>query len=390
MTAPPAPRWWSSCQHLRSFALATDLPLPPSMGKSKPATITDVARVADVSLGTVSRVLNNYADVNAEIRARVLSAARELNYSRLRQRRAAPGGDGGAPVGNIAIIFFGMEDTLAHLPVIGAALQGIEHALAAHGRNIMLGNVPRGDRVPPFLAERRVDGLILKGPNQGLLPPESECELLSHICRLPHVWMMGRLSNARGDHCNFDTAAAARLVVQHFRRKGHQRIAFMNPKPGQTQFERLRIGFFAAAAEFGCEATLLESERTEPPVWPLPATTVQDKVNALVDRWMKLPAKTRPTGVFVPSDRTGVQLYSALERRSLRVGADLSVVSCNNEQSLLMDLHPQLTSVDVQAEYIGRRTVDQLLWRMRHRDDPLTVQVLVEPTLIERESVAAL
>lgn len=359
------------------------------MSKTKPATITDVAKAADVSLGTVSRVLNNYADVNADIRTRVLNAARMLNYSRLRQRRSSPA-SGVAPVGNIAIIFFGMEDTLAQLPIIGAALQGIEHALAGIGRNIMLGNVPRGDRLPPFLAEKRVEGLILKGPNQGLLPPESECELLANIYRLPHVWLMGRLPNARGDHCNFDTDAAGRLVVEHFRAKGHRRIAFLNPKPGQTQFEKLKTGFFSAAAHTGCEASLLESERQEHLAWPLPAITMQENVNLLVERWAKMPLRSRPTGVFVPSDRTAVQLYSALERRDLRTGRDISVISCNNEQSLLMDLHPALTTIDVHAEYVGRRTVDQLLWRMRHREAPLSMQVLIEPTLVERDSVVSL
>ncbi len=361
------------------------------MTKNKPATITDVAKAAEVSLGTVSRVLNNYADVNAEIRTRVLNAARLLNYTRLRQRRVVTqAADGGPPVGNIAIIFFGMEDTLAHLPVVGAALQGIEHALATHGRNIMLANVPGGDRVPPFLAERRIEGLILKGPNQGLLPAESECELLANIYRWPHVWLMGRLPNAQGDHCNFDTDAAARLVVQHFRAKGHRRLAFMNPKPGQTQFEKLKTGFFAAAAQAECEPLLLESERHEQLMWPLPATTVQEKVNELVDRLCRLPVKSRPTGVFVPSDRTAVQLYSALERRDLRAGRDISVISCNNEQSLLMDLNPVPTSIDVHAEFIGQRTVDQLLWRMQHRDTALSVQILIEPTLVERDSVVSL
>lgn len=360
------------------------------MAKNKPATITDVAKAADVSLGTVSRVLNNYADVNAEIRTRVLNAARMLNYSRLRQRRAPMGADGAAPVGNIAIVFFGMEDTLAHLPVVGAALQGIEHSLATFGRNIMLASIPRGDRVPPFLAERRIEGLILKGPNQGLLPPESECELLANVYRWPHVWLMGRLPNARGDHCNFDTGAAGRLVVEHFRSRNHRRIAFVNPKPGQTQFEKLKSAFLAAAAQLDCEATLLESERHDHFVWPLPATTQQENVNALVDRWTRLPMKTRPTGVFVPSDRTAVQLYSALARHDLRVGRDLSVVSCNNEQSLIMDLNPLPTTIDVHAETIGRRTVDQLLWRMRHRDEPLSMQVLVEPTLVARDSVVTL
>ena len=58
-----------------------------SMPKKQRMTITDVAKAANVALGTVSRVLNNHADVNAEIRARVLAAARALNYTRIRQRR---------------------------------------------------------------------------------------------------------------------------------------------------------------------------------------------------------------------------------------------------------------------------------------------------------------
>lgn len=357
------------------------------MASKKPVTITDVARAAEVSLGTVSRVLNNAADVNADIRARVLSAARSLNYARLRQRRAMPLSPSGAPVGNVGMIFFGMEDTLAHIPVIGAALQGIEHALAEHRRNIMFANVPNGDRIPPFLAENRVEGLIIKGPNQGLLPSESQCELLANIYRWPHVWVMGRLANARGDHVNFDTDTAGRLAVQHLHEKGHRRIGFFNPKPGQTQFEKLKTAFFSAASHVSVDASLLEIEPQDRLTWPLPATTLQENVNALLDRWARLPAKSRPTALFVPSDRTAVQLYAAAERRDLRIGTDLSVISCNNEQSLLVDLKPALTTIDVQAEFVGRRAVDQLLWRMRNREPSLSVQVLVEPTLVVRESV---
>jgi DNA-binding LacI/PurR family transcriptional regulator len=360
------------------------------MLKKTKVTITDVARAANVALGTVSRVLNNHADVNAAIRARVLETARALNYTRIRQRKVSRDRTNGAVVGNIAMIFFGMEDTLAQLPVVGAALQGIESALSAHGRNLMIASIPKGDRVPPFLLEKRIEGLILKGPNQGLLPGEAECELLSHIYRWPHVWLMGRLANARGDHCNFDTDVAGRLAVEHFAAKGHARIAFFNPKPGQSQFEKLKNAFFNTATRLGCEASLLESEPADKLEWPLPATTLQLKVNALVDRWAAQPVKKRPTALFVPADRTAVQLYQAMERRDVRVGTDVSVISCNNEQSLLADLHPALTTVDVHAEATGRRAVDQLLWRIAHPMDSLPVQVLVEPTLVERDSVAAL
>ena len=49
------------------------------------------------------------------------------------------------------------------------------------------------------------------------------------------------------------------------------------------------------------------------------------------------------------SDRTAVQLYSSLERLGLRVGTDVSVVSCNNEKPLIGNLHPELTTIDVHA-----------------------------------------
>lgn len=360
------------------------------MLKKPKVTITDVAKAANVALGTVSRVLNNHADVNAAIRARVLETARTLNYTRIRQRKVSRDRTNGAVVGNIAMIFFGMEDTLAQLPVVGAALQGIEGSLSGRGRSLMIASIPKGDRVPPFLLEKRIEGLILKGPNQGALPGEAECELLSHVYRWPHVWLMGRLGNARGDHCNFDTDIAGRLATEHLVSKGHRRIAFVNPKPGQSQFEKLKNAFFNAAARLGCEASLFESEPVEKLEWPLPATTQQPKVNALVDRWAALPVKKRPTAFFVPADRTASQVYSALERRGLRAGADVSIVSCNNEQSVIADLHPALTSIEVHAEAIGRRAVDQLLWRISHPMDSLPVQVLVEPNLVERDSVLSI
>jgi LacI family transcriptional regulator len=361
------------------------------MTKKPRATITDVARAAGVAVGTVSRVLNNHADVNAGIRARVWAATRTLNYTRIRQRRVRRGTTGRpAGLGHVAVICFGMEDTLVQLPVVSTALQGIENTLSLHGRSLMLANIPQGDRVPHFLLENRVEGLILKGPNQGLLPAVEDCELLRHIYRFPHVWLMGRPFNAVGDHCNFDTDAAARLVVEHLRAKGHHRIAYLNPKPGQNQFERLKDAFFAIARRDGCEATLLETPPPEKLEWPLPAITLQENVNLLLGRWMAQPSKRRATALFVPADRTAVQLYAALARHGLHAGTDVSVVSCNNEKPLHADLHPALTTVEVHADAVGRRAVEQLLWRIRHPHEPVAEQVLLEPMLVERASVATI
>ena len=92
----------------------------------------------------------------------------------------------------------------------------------------------------------------------------------------------------------------------------------------------------------------------------------------------------------MPSDRTAVQLYTALARRGLEAGRDVSVISCNNERPILSDLRPAVTTINVHPEVVGQRAVDQLLWRIRHPQEDLTFRILVEPTLVVRDSVASL
>lgn len=357
--------------------------------RPRKATITDVAKAAGVATGTVSRVLNKQADVNEDIRKRVLKAASDLGYVRLRQRKS-PRNNTGKTQGNIGVICFGMEDTLVQIPIVSRALQGIETALSDEGLNLMFANVPRGDRVPPFLTENRVEGIILKGPNQGRLPDPASNELVRYIYRFPHIWLMGRLPGAQGDHCNFDTRIATRLAAKHFIEKGHRRIAYFNPKPGQSQFERLKFAFYSAALQYGLEFSLLEVDAPEKLDWPLPAITQEDRVEALLANWLNLPEESRPTGLLVPSDRTAVQLYRVLEKRCLRAGVDISIISCNNEKSLTGSLDPALTSIDVRAEAIGQRSVDQLLWRIAHPNEEHDIQLLIEPVLNIGDSVAQL
>jgi len=359
------------------------------MTKSIKVTITDVAEAAGVAVGTVSRVLNNHTDVNATIRAKVWEVARRLNYTRIRQRSTRREDSANEHnTGTIAAVFFGMEDTLVQLPIVSAALQGMEGALSAQGRSLMLANIPKADRVPPFLLGNEVVGLILKGPNQGELPSPEQNDLLQHIYRFPHVWLMGRLGNAKGDHCNFDTEFAGKIAAEHLHQKGHRRVAFLNPKPGQTQFEKLKNGFYAATSRLGQMVTLLEASPRDTHEWPLPAITNADVVTELVERWIAMPAQSRPTAIFVPADRTAVQVYSALSQKGLRVGSDVSLISCNNERPHLMNLQPAVTTIDVHAECVGRRAVDQLLWRIRNPNETASIQLLVEPTLVEGDSVA--
>jgi len=354
--------------------------------------VRDIARLADVAVGSVSRALNGHPDLNVDLRERILNAARELGYTPLRKRRtnAQPRRGGLGDGGRIGLICFGMEDTLVQLPVVSAAVHGIEEAVSLSGGTLMFANIPRGDRLPPFLAEKQVSGVILKGPNMGLLPPESESELLRAIYRLPHVWLLGQLPNARGDHCNFDHEIAGRLAANHLREKGHTHVAFLNPKPGHAQFEPLKAAFMYSALQRGMKVDVLEPASDKVPSWPLPAIASEAVVEALVAEWAKVRARQRATVIAVGADSTAVQLYAALNKIGVRPGRDVGIISCNDERSLIMSLNPSLTTINVGAETVGRNAVARLAWRLAHGNEDTAVRILVEPKLVVRDSIPEL
>jgi LacI family transcriptional regulator len=357
-----------------------------------PPTVVDVARAADVALGTVSRVLNTPDAVRPDIRQRVLEAITTTGYRRLRQRRAPIQADSSRRRrrGNFGIVLIGMEESLAHLPVITEALHGVELATTAEGINLMLANVPQADRVPAFLVKGQVDGIILKSPLLGDLKTCASAELVAAISRLPHVWLTGRPESATGDVCATDTEAGARLAAEYLRAKGHMRIGYLHPRPGQTRSEGLKMSFTMHAQRLGMSVQPFEKALTEPVKWPLPAITQPTDLMPLLDRWLVTPAATRPTAMLVPADSIAVQLYVAMRQRGLQVGKDLSVLSFNHERPLVLGLNPALTTIDIRAETIGRRAVERLLWRIDHPEDLVPTKIVVEPVLVEGASVANL
>ena len=357
---------------------------------NKLVTLTDVAQEAGVAVGTASRVLNNFNNVNPEARRRVLEAVGRLKYRRLRRRRSAGAGsekDVERPC-NVGLVLLGMDDTLVHVPVLSEVLHGVEAAVAAINGNLFFANLPNADRVPAFLKRSEVEGLIVKTSQYGELPSPETNRLVKSILRLPIVWMWGRPEGAPGDLCSFNHRTAAMLVARHLAERGHRRVAYLNPKKGKSSLEDIKKEFRFACEQQGLEMTLLESTSAKFSTWPEPAISGPEDMLPLVDQWLGIAGADRPTAIFVPADNLAVHVNTAFIQRGLQVGRDVSLVSCNNEKSLIAAVTPQLTTVDVQAQRIGAKCVDQLIWRIRHPHDEGTQTILFEPTLLEAESVA--
>ena len=113
---------YSSCNSVPFCFAAEDL-------RMSNATLHDVARKARVSAGTVSRVLHGHPAVSEENVAKVQQAIEALGYSP-RQKKAAMSDLNPLENKNILLLTLGMDRSLAALPVIAAAIGGVEHAAA--------------------------------------------------------------------------------------------------------------------------------------------------------------------------------------------------------------------------------------------------------------------
>ncbi len=338
-------------------------------------SINKVAELAGVSNATVSRVINNHPRVAADTVTLVRRAMRQLNYVPSDRRpgpkpMGRPSTGAGASVGFLVICRPGYQVAQG---LFEQLLRGVSQAANEHRLNLLFSYITVDDtELPSSLHRQKLDGVLLHG--KPLSPA-----LSNRLRRLPAVWLLGnRRRPAWGDHVMPDMYALGSLAAEHLAGRGHKRFAFFNLDGGHWPFRFCRQTFRLAAEDRGIPVDVLErtsSESDQMACYSVPA------VQELVDRYLALP--DRPTGLLMADDQQTSVLQPALIRRGVSVGpGGVEVVSCNNEQPFLVALHPRPTAIDLRVESVGRRGVEQLLWRMNHADVPERIIAGVEPLLV--------
>ena len=91
-----------------------------------------------------------------------------------------------------------------------------------------------------------------------------------------------------------------------------------------------------------------------------------------------------PTGLFVAEDHLLPAIDRALRSRGIEAGRDVEIIACNNERPHYAGLASPPARIDIRPEAIGRRGVEQLIWRMGGGADVAErIRVMVDPVLIE-------
>lgn len=343
-------------------------------------SIIEVAKAAGVSTATVSRVLNDLPGVRRETARQVRDAVEALNYKPQRARRRRKHGltpleNFTARTGSIAVIAIGHSKAWLQLPVIAAVVGGIQRGASEFGFRLMLDDMPDPTHPNQLVQNRQIDGAVVF--ISSMMPSETVASLLASMCeRVPIVWTMGmEMSGVAIDRVTSDNNAVGHLAYSYLRARGCQSMAFLTANPDWL-FMRVRgQAFLNAAFNGGTKATVyLVTEDEE--LMGLYGRRVVAGPNLEETVGKFAQTSSRSTGLFVANDFTTTQVHALLAKRKIVAGRDVTIVSCDNEETRLAGLDPRPASIDLCPDEIGFRAVVRLVSRLqRPSDQPLMVQV---------------
>jgi LacI family transcriptional regulator len=309
--------------------------------------LKELSKTLGLSPTTVSRALNGYPEVSEATRLRILAAAKEHNYS---------------PSARAKSLATGRAMTIGHViptssrtemvnPIFGDFIAGAGETYAAAGYDMILSNVQMASELHAYrdLASRRaVDGVIVHAPRVN----DPRVTLLRTL-KLPFVFH-GRapIEDTSYSWLDINNARAFERATRLLLDLGHREIALINGDETMDFAIRRRRGFETAMADAGLpvRADLLSSdEMTE---------TFGFRT---ASRMLDLPKP--PTAFLVSSIIMAIGVRRAIALKGLRMGADVSVVTHDDEISYLKngETEPVFTATRSSVRDAGRRAAEILL-----------------------------
>ena len=336
-------------------------------GEGGRITAHDVARRANVAIGTVSRVVNDAPGVSPEIRQRVLDAIEALGWV----PSVAAQSMRGVPSRMVGFIFSDIRN-----PIYSSMVKGAEEILSANGFLLVTassnGDPDREVALIDLFRRRRADALLFSIQQEDNLRVVRAVE----ASKLPVVMIERDLpipvSTVNADHFN-----GTRQAIEHLLQLGHRRIAIVSGGKG-TRVARDRLAAFtqtmqAAGLTPDEDLLFLDSYASD---------------YAFRQTQYLLSLKAPPTAIMALGMRVLPGVLSALQTRQYKLPNDVSLIA-GNDSDLALLTTPRVTAIRYDPEALGREAalvvVDQLN-RASGEGDIRRIEIQTE--LVLRESCA--
>ena len=327
------------------------------------ATIKDVAREANVSVATVSRVFNDSGPVSEQTRQRIRDVAARLRYS---------------PHGGARSLITNKTHTIGVLlpdlygEFFSEVIRGMDQAAQRHGYHLLVSSShdDKTEIEAALLAMRgRVDGVIAMSPH--LDAPS----LVANVpATLPVVLLNCPVNGESYDALTIENRRGAYEMVRHLAALGHRSIAIIGGAAGNYDAAERLEGYRAALKR------LRIARRDE---WEIDGDFTEASGHRAIARVLALD--NRPTAVFAANDAMAIGALCALREAGVRVPEDIAVVGFD-DIPLAKYMSPPLTSVHVAIADLGARGVETLLHAIESKNGHTPQRQHLPTTLVIRRS----
>ena len=333
------------------------------------ANIKDVAKLAGVSISTVSRVVNNSAGVAYRKKEAVMRAMSELDYKPNSFAKALVNQKSdtiGLVVGDLGDPFFSL------------LMKGVEKVTNAHGKQLLISaghhNPEQEHKAILSLIERRCDALIVHTKSL------ADYHVMELLHSQPAAVLINRFIHGFEGRCiHLDNLKAGEMATNYLIEHGHRRIAFLSRGAESRHLEledaRQRLqGYQEALISHGIM-----------PDRKLMANNLPDEKGGYLATVELLERKVDFTAIFAYNDAMAAGCMMALREKKIQVPEDVSVLGFD-DVLLAKYLNPGLSTVRYPIEEMAAQSAELALSLC---DGVESDSALLEfsPEIIDRESV---
>ncbi|MDU5176543.1 LacI family DNA-binding transcriptional regulator, partial [Clostridium sp.] len=329
-------------------------------------TIQDVAEKANVSVATVSRVMNGNYPVKAETRETVLKVIKELNYIPNMQARELTKQKSttiGVVVPSINNMFF------------TELVYGIENELKTNSLSIILactnGDSDEEQKCVNNLISRNVSGIIVAGPGTENIKAKFY-DNISH--KIPLVFINSEYMDSNISYVSNDEASGAKIALNYLLDNNHKDILFVRGKDSYSYDIKEKIYKEIMAKNFDSSKIINIGNGNT-------SDTVDNTMNIFLD----ILNNSSSTAVFACNDLMAVGVLNACKKLGIKVPNEISIIGYDNIP-LSKFVEPKLTTMDQNMFFLGANAA-QLLVEKIDCDNKFSKRIILNNSLVERETV---
>ncbi|MCK3655081.1 transcriptional regulator [Pasteurellaceae bacterium Macca] len=327
------------------------------------ATMKDIARIAGVSLSTVSHVVNRSRFVSEGVTQKVQRVIDELNYTPSLVARSLKVKETNT---------IGMVVTTSNNPFFAEVVRHVERYCERHHYHLILVNTEATNehlqRHLDRLLRKQVDGLLLMCAEPQDLAPA----LLSQI-HLPMVVIDWWQQPLNADIIHENSELGGYLATTALIEAGYQEIAIITGELSKPLASNRLAGY---------KRSLLTHNLPLRPEWIIESHFHYQGGIEGMEKLLALPKL--PRAIFAMNDSIALGAYQAIWRAGLRIPQDIAMVGYDNIE-LAQYLSPPLSTIHQPKARLAKHAVEQLIARI-HQPNKAIENICLDPELVKRES----